>query len=1028
MFKKFSYVTCFLLIMSSTGIASAEMVAHFNFNNDSATTAKDVTGRGHDGTITGNITFGPGKFGNCMIDDGTGSIALAPATGTDIQFGGNSYTITAWIKTSSTQAMAIVAKYNTANGGTHEAQDRHFGINYRSGRIGVDNGWVGSLNGSTRIADGTWHHVAFTQAQSGAGAAGTWTLYVDGQTNGTSTQSPQADPATHQIFIGSGCPGSYYPNKWNGSIDDVRIYNNALSQDEINAIMLAGDSKGPAKSPKPDGSEISIDIGAISWEPGEFANTHNVFISTNFDDVNESEVGNVLGTTVSYPGLALDQNSIPLSRLEYNTTYYWRVDEVNAPPTSSTVFTGFIWDFTTELRGYTLPASSIIDAIATGTPVFEGEQEPNDTCKGTASGLSANGSHSNNYVNNMWLAEGDPGETWIQYEFDKVYMLYNMLVWNYNQESPYCDLFGAQDVNVSYSLDANDPNGWTTLPTVTLNPAPGTSDYNTPDTVLMEGAVAKYVRITFLSSLSGESMYGISEVRFSSEPTYATQTSPANNATGQAYNVALVWKAGRYVDEHYLYLSTDVNSVNGVGTLVAPVKPTDTSYASGLDLGKKYYWRVDEVNMANAYTTWAGTVRNLTIANTRLAEGFETHYQDNDANAVWATWGGYDVSGNGGSMGYPGTGPYLSTSNHSGGHSSPMYYDNTGSLNGATDSWVKANTADLPTLIGTDWSVGNPTSLVIWFMGDPNNVPQQLYVKLNNTKVVYDGNPVYMTQSIWRPFVIDLSQFGGSLSNITSITIGMQKIGTQAGSGRIFLDDISLYGVAPEGQAAPVAPSNTGLIAYYKFENDVKDNSGNGHNGTIVGTPTYVPGVTGYGMAMQFNGTTDCIDLGVSDPNQGFNPPGSFSVSLWAKIQAWSTNWCHVMIGNRGEDNLGWQLRRYSNNRFCFTTRTVGDDDTYSNANPPPINEWVHITCVYDSVAHTKSIYLDGFLDRSVTLTNTNTKIAATTLKTYIGARSTSDNSGPDTTTFFTGMLDEIRLYNRALSAGEAAYLANPAP
>ncbi|OHB66102.1 MAG: hypothetical protein A2Y77_03215 [Planctomycetes bacterium RBG_13_62_9] len=170
-------------------------------------------------------------------------------------------------------------------------------------------------------------------------------------------------------------------------------------------------------------------------------------------------------------------------------------------------------------------------------------------------------------------------------------------------------------------------------------------------------------------------------------------------------------------------------------------------------------------------------------------------------------------------------------------------------------------------------------------------------------------------------------------------------------------------------------------------------------------------------MALNFNGLSDCVDLG----NKAvFNPAGSFSVSLWANIGAWGTAWGHVMIGNRGEDNIGWQIRRHSTTSLCFTTRGVGQDDTAS-VMTPPLNEWIHVTCVYDNVANTKTIYVNGTADTVVT-TDAGATIAATTHNTYIGARAISANTGQEA--FFTGMLDDVRIYNRALSEAEARYLA----
>ena len=186
------------------------------------------------------------------------------------------------------------------------------------------------------------------------------------------------------------------------------------------------------------------------------------------------------------------------------------------------------------------------------------------------------------------------------------------------------------------------------------------------------------------------------------------------------------------------------------------------------------------------------------------------------------------------------------------------------------------------------------------------------------------------------------------------------------------------------------------------------------------GKITLVQGLAGHGQALSLNGTTDAVDLG----NKAvWNPSGSFSISLWANAAAWDSEWAHTMIGNRGEDGVGWQVRRWGNSpNIAFTTRGVGNDDTQSVA-AMPLNEWVHITCVYDDEANTKTIYINGIQDRVVT-TTAGAHVAATTHNTYIGARANSGNTGQEA--LFTGLLDEIRVYNRALTAGEADFLSTP--
>jgi hypothetical protein len=339
-----------------------------------------------------------------------------------------------------------------------------------------------------------------------------------------------------------------------------------------------------------------------------------------------------------------------------------------------------------------------------------------------------------------------------------------------------------------------------------------------------------------------------------------------------------------------------------------------------------------------------------------------------------------------------------------------MFYNNGKA--GVVKSEVIAQTADLP--IGTtNWTSGNPDTLVIWFRGDPNNpVTDQMYVKLNSTKVIYNGAVSDITRTAWTKWEVPLA--GINLGNISSITIGLEKIGSTGGSGVLYLDDIQLTIAVPASD-----PGTANLIAKYNMENNVQDSSGHNLNGTLKGTvnggPTYQAGI--YGQALVFDGNDDCVDLG---KNAAFNPTGSFSVSLWAKITTWSSAWGYVMVGNRGEDNVGWQIRRYSDNRFSFTTRGISNDDMNSSANAP-LNEWINITCVYDSAARTKSIYLNGALERRVNMTGTVTQIPATTHNTYIGARANSANTAQEG--FFAGMLDKILIYDKALSEGEVKYL-----
>jgi hypothetical protein len=107
----------------------------------------------------------------------------------------------------------------------------------------------------------------------------------------------------------------------------------------------------------------------------------------------------------------------------------------------------------------------------------------------------------------------------------------------------------------------------------------------------------------------------------------------------------------------------------------------------------------------------------------------------------------------------------------------------------ANVSEVTASTSDLA--IGSDWTVGAPTTLSIWFYGDTDNpATDRMYAKVNGVKRIYDGE---LAQTQWQEFSVDLVSLGIDLNNVSTIAVGIERIGTTSGSGMVFIDDIRLY-------------------------------------------------------------------------------------------------------------------------------------------------------------------------------------------------------------------------------------------
>jgi len=528
-------------------------------------------------------------------------------------------------------------------------------------------------------------------------------------------------------------------------------------------------AKGQAKKPYPakDATEVSP-TPVLSWKPGEFAaptNGHKVYFSENFNDVNDG-IGAITQDANSYA---------PAQRLDFGKTYYWRVDEVNGPP-DYTVHEGRVWSFTTEPVGY-----AIENITATASSTSEG-MGPENTIN--SSGLDANDLHSTE-ATDMWLSgeEKEPNRAWIEYELDKVHKLHEMWVWNSNQAVEPTFGLGCKDVSIEYSVNGTD---YTTLGTThEFVRAPGLEDYAHNTTVDLNDIAAKYVRLKANSNWGSMDRYGLSEVRFFSIPVQAREPSPDSGKTDVALDVTLGFRAGREADKHDVYFNSDEQVVIDGNVPVATV--AETSYGPlSLDLGTTYYWKINEVNDAETPTTWHGDIWNFTTHEFFIVDGFED-YNDWPPDEIWATWiDGYDDPTNGATVGYPAPDwdageHYVETAIvYGGSQSMPFFYSNTGA---AAYSEGKRTFA-LP----QDWTKAGVQTLVLHFLGTPGNTGQ-LYVKVNDSKKVYDGNATDIAKPLWNQWSIDLASLGVDLLNVTTLAIGIEGNGA---SGTLYFDGIRL--------------------------------------------------------------------------------------------------------------------------------------------------------------------------------------------------------------------------------------------
>jgi len=385
-------------------------------------------------------------------------------------------------------------------------------------------------------------------------------------------------------------------------MDGVRFFEGEYVAPDFLKQLSAADP-GPA-----DGAtDVRRDI-ALSWAPGPYAETHNVYFGTAYDDVNNADAGDTTGVLVSPGQSALSFD--PPGLLEFGQTYYWRIDEVNAAP-DLTVHQGNVWSFTVEPELY--PIQGV--AVTASLPTAQGSGEPEVTADGT--GLT-DGQHSN-LDPTMWScspAEGDA--VWIQYDFDRVYKVYGMHIWNYNGLYEMFLGFGVKDITIEY---ATEPNEWIALGDYQLDRASGKATY-AGQAIDVDGIAASAFRITAHSNFGGM-QYGLSEVQFLEKPVLAREPVPADGATEVSRAASLSWRPGREAASHQVYLSTDKQAVID-GAAPADTVTESTYRPDALDLGTTYFWRVDEVNEATVPSVLAGEVWDFTTEEYISIDNFES--------------------------------------------------------------------------------------------------------------------------------------------------------------------------------------------------------------------------------------------------------------------------------------------------------------------------------------------------------------------------------------------------------------------
>ncbi len=227
--------------------------------------------------------------------------------------------------------------------------------------------------------------------------------------------------------------------------------------------------------------------------------------------------------------------------------------------------------------------------------------------------------------------------------------------------------------------------------------------------------------------------------------------------------------------------------------------------------------------------------------------------------------------------------------------------------------------------------------------------------------------------------------------------------------------DYNVTFIASDGQAQDsetitiTVTSIDGPVGYWKFDDvngtSAADSSGNSNTATLVNGPAWTTGrIDG---ALSFDGVDDAVEIPTAnwDVNNG-------TVSLWAYAESFSAS--HYLFGHTTQPVWANRIQIYTDDTYLG----LGLGDSHSrhiNIQDLDAHTWYHITLTWDGTNY--AVYVNG--DSKAT----GTYAGLSTLETYADIGNNGNSS--DRTEAFNGIIDEVRAYNRALTADEVLSLFN---
>ncbi len=283
-----------LLVLGLAWSAAAQdpsLVGWWRLDDAAGTIATDSSGNGNDGDFIGAPTWVAGLIGQAVHFDGDNDWIEVPHD--DILCVDNEVTVAAWVMPEQLDDggsgyQGIITKGNATR--SYSLYTRTNGTMHFSTTSG--GAYIGS--GSTGTATlNEWNHLS-AQVKGGVHY-----YFVNGEPAGSGGSGINLPGTADSDNVRIGNTHESSGRRFGGIIDDVRVYNRAVAEDEYPGIM-AGSLPTSAASPNPgNNDEDVIRDTLLTWKPGTYESTHDLYFGTNVEEIASSCIGTIMPTHFS---------------------------------------------------------------------------------------------------------------------------------------------------------------------------------------------------------------------------------------------------------------------------------------------------------------------------------------------------------------------------------------------------------------------------------------------------------------------------------------------------------------------------------------------------------------------------------------------------------------------------------------------------------------------------------------------------------------------------------------------------------